>query len=195
MELTKSLRFEVSDLRCHFGPLHEATVCQELVDDLKAQRRYIDNIPTDVSVVSQKRYIKNIRDSDQNCIFGLFVNDKLVGTAGVQLSYSEEFQKDIDTQGKTIATVGILVFKESHQGKGLGTALVWAATTLFHENMKINWFGAGFHKNNLPSRQSFLSCGYKYVANEGPNDKVMLEVSDLVKPESIKHILVRENVC
>ena len=50
-----------------------------------------------------------------------------------------------------LATVGIFIFNKSYRGTGLGKALVWASTYLFHECTQIKWFGAGMQKNNNPS--------------------------------------------
>ena len=167
MELDKSLLFKIKDLTCEFRSLNESDISQDYVDGLKNQNKYIENIPTEVSFLSQKNYINKTLISEGDTICGLFLDNVLVGTAGVQLSLSKSFLKKINTQINTLATVGIFIFKKSYQGMGLGKVLVWASTYLFHECTRIEWFGAGMEKGNVPSFKSFLSCGYQNLLAKG----------------------------
>jgi hypothetical protein len=191
MELDKSLKFKLHDMVCNFRMINEADVNQYYVDGLKKQNKYIENIPTNVSITRQKNYIKNTLKSKKDTICGLLFNDALVGTAGIQLSFSESFLKDITTDVDEIATVGIFVFNNKYRGIGLGKVLIWAATYLFHYCIKTEWFGAGMGKENIPSYKSFLSCGYQEVLNEDKYYKVMINISDLKKPKFVKEEMIK----
>ena len=59
MELDKSLNFKLHDMVCNFRMINEADVNQNYVDGLKDQNKYIENIPADMSISTQKNYIKN----------------------------------------------------------------------------------------------------------------------------------------
>ena len=81
MELDKSLFFKIKDMNCEFRTLHDSDVSKEYVDGLKQQTKYIMNIPKNVSISSQKKYVKDILYSTDDTICGLFINNKLIGSA------------------------------------------------------------------------------------------------------------------
>ena len=193
MELKKSIFFKLNNLNCEFRTLNKKDVSQDYIDGLKEQSEYIENITAEVSFLSQKKYIQEILNCLDDTICGLFVNDEFVGTAGIQLSFSEAFLKNIDTHVDELATVRIFVFKKTYRGIGLGKVLVWAATYLFHYCTKMEWFGAGMEKTNVSSYKSFLSCGYKeFLVNYGKYFKLMANIYYLKKPDIFKEVIVNE---
>ena len=190
MELDKSLCFKVNDMNCEFRTLHDSDVSKEYVDGLKQQTQYIMNIPKNVSISSQKKYVKDVLCSKDDTICGLFINNKLVGTAGIQSSTL--YLQYIEVPAKFVATIGIFLFDKNYRGMKLGTTLVWAATYLYHNCVQVEWFGAGMKKENIPSLKSFLSCGYRKIYEDKENCKVLLNHSELTKPRFIKASTIRE---
>ena len=190
MELDKSLFFKIKDMNCEFRTLHDSDVSKEYVNDLKQQTQYITNIPKNISISSQKIYIKDILCSKDDTICGLFINNKLVGTAGIQSSTL--YLQYIEVPVKFVATIGIYLFDKNYRGMKLGTTLVWAATYLYHNCVQVEWFGAGMEKENIPSLKSFLSCGYRKIYEDKENCKVLLNHSELTKPRFIKASTIRE---
>ena len=184
MELNNSIAFKINDLNCEVRTLHESDVTKGYTDGLSKQTEYIENIPAHVSVSTQQQYIEGILLSNSDTISGLFIDSKLVGTAGIQSSV--KFLKYVDVPAKSIATMGIFLFNMNYRGLGFGTALVWASTRLFHVCTGEEWFGAGMKKENIPSLKSFLFCGFKQVYEDEANYKVLLNYSQLTKPEFIK---------
>jgi len=193
MKLKKYILFKINKLNYEFRTLNEKDVNQDYLNGLDEQNKYIKNIPAKISFASQKKYVRETLDTKSDTLLGLIVNNNLVATAGVQLSFSEIFLNNINTQVNKLATVGIFIFNTNFRGMGLGKVLVWAATSLFYECTRTQWFGAGMEKNNLPSYKSFLSCGYQVVLNDGEYYKMIANISDLKKPESIKHIITQEH--
>lgn len=193
MELEKTLTFNIKNKSCEFRTIYESDVNQAYISGLKDQEKYIENIPDNVSIVSQKKYINETLRSKSDTICGLFLNSELVATAGVQLSFSKSFLQYIDVPIDKVATVGIFVFNKSYRGIGLGKVLVWAATHLFHECAQTEWFGAGMEKENVPSLKSFLACGFDQVYQNEKNQKVLLNISELKKPESITKEKIHNN--
>jgi hypothetical protein len=191
MELDRTLLFKIRDMNCAFRTIYEKEVSQEYIAGLMEQTKYIENIPADVSISKQKKYIKDTLNNKIDTISGLFINGELVGTAGVQQSLSESFLRNTDVNVDNLATVGIFIFNKKFRGLGIGKATVWAATSLFYKCTKIEWFGAGMEKENIPSYKSFLSCGYHDVLNKGKYYKVMINISDLKKPEFVKEEMVK----
>ena len=186
MELEKSILFKINDLICEFRTIYEADVSQEYIDGLIEQNEYIENIPANVSFSIQKKYIKETINSNNSTICGLFFDGEFVGTAGIQLSFFESFLQNTESQVGELATIGIFVFNKSYRGMGLGKTLVWAAMYLFHNSTQTEWFGAGMAKKNIPSLKSFISCGFRQVYEDEKNYKVLLNYSELTKPEFIK---------
>ena len=184
MELEKNIIFKMNDLICEFRTLNESDVSQDYVSGIQAQKEYIKNVPRHVSISSQKKYINDILYSEKNTICGLFINNELVGTAGVQPSI--KFLQYIEVPVKFVAAIGIFVFNKSYRGKGLGKTLVWAATYLFHNSNQAEWFGAGMAIENIPSLKSFLSCGYRKIYEDKEYYKVLLNYTELMKPKFIK---------
>ena len=75
---------------------------------------------------------------------------------------------------------------------GLGKTLVWAATYLHHNSIQTEWFGAGMAIENIPSLKSFLSCGFRQIYEDEESCRVLLNYSELTKPEFIKDETIRE---
>lgn len=193
MELDLSLKFDLSNTSCEFRTINERDVSQAYIEGLIKQTSYINNIPPNVNLVSQKRYIKNTLRSKKDTICGLLINNNLVATAGVQMSLSKVFVDSIDQQIDRLATIGIFIFDKSCRGKGYGKVLVWSATILLQRCLQVEWFGAEMEVSNTPSLKSFLSCGFKQVYQNKDYYKVLLHVSELRKPRIINNDTVIHN--
>jgi len=189
MELKKFILFKISDFTCEFRTLNELDVCQDYISGLRDQEKYIENIPIHISISSQKQYINDILYSKSDTICGLLINNELVGTAGVQSSVS--LLKHIEAPAEYITTIGIFLFNKSYRGMGFGKTLVWAATYLCHNSIQAKWFSAGMAKENIPSLKSFLSCGFRQIYEDEESCRVLLNYSELTKPEFIKD----ETIC
>ena len=190
MELGKSAFFKINNMNCEFRILHVSDVSKEYVDGLKEQTKYIINIPKNVSISSQKKYVKDVLCSKDDTICGLFINNKLVGTAGIQSSTL--YLQYIEVPAKFVATIGIFLFDKNYQGMKLGTTLVWAATNLYHNCVQVEWFGAGMKKENIPSMKSFLSCGFKQIYEDKKSCRVLINFFELIKSRFIKDSTICE---
>ena len=186
MVLGRSLLFKIKNMSCEFRSINTTDVNQGYIDGLKEHNKYLMNIPAAISFSSQKKYIKEIINSKNDTICGLFLDNELVGTAGIQLSLSGSCFQDTQSQMSKLATIGIFIFNTSFRGMGLGKTLVWAATYLFHNHTKSELFGAGMEKENVPSLKSFLSCGFRQVSEDKKNYTVLLNYSGLIKPDFIR---------
>ena len=190
MELDKSLSFMIKDMKCQLRTLQDSDVDKEYVNGLKQQTKYIKNIPRNVNVSSQKKYINDIPLSKGDTICGLFINKKLVGTTGIQSSIL--FLEYIDNPPEYVATVGIFIFNNSYRDMGLGKVLVWAASYIFHNFTQSEWFGAGMEKENITSLKSFLSCGFQLINENNEGFSVLLNISELKKPIIIDNVRIQK---
>ena len=193
MELETSLLFNINDLNCELRTLEDIDVNQDYINGLNDQKKYIENIPSSVNISNQKKYINDILNNENDTICGLFLNGDLVGTVGVQRSFSEPFLRNLDVQVMELATVGIFIFNKKFRGMGIGKAMVWAATYLFYKCTTVEWFGAGMERGNVPSYKSFLSCVYNKVSNNKKYFKLMAHIKDLKMPNIIKEMSIQNH--
>ena len=150
MNLSNKLFFQFKNDRCEFRSITPDDVTSEYVNGLIDQHEYLLNRQT--TIESQKEYIKNINESDNDAIFGLFVNSELIGTSGVQ-------GLRIDSSG--IVSIGIFIFKPEMRGKGYGKILVWASCYLTNKPQYYERkFFAGVKKDNVASWKAFMACGF-----------------------------------
>ena len=189
MELDRSILFTINHFKCEYRALSEADVTQEYVDGLIKQTKYIENIPDKVSISNQQKYIREKLLSKADTINGLFIGNRLVGTAGIQSSVI--FFNYVKVPDESMATLGILIFDMNYKRMGLGKALVWASVYLTYNCLKTKWFGAGMANENMPSLKSFLSCGFKQVDEVDQSLRVLLKFSELKKPNFIKNLSIR----
>ena len=189
MKLDRSLKFTANGLNCEYRSLSERDVTNEYVNGVRQQTRYLKYIPTDVSADTQRQYIYEKRISPNDSINGFFVNTRLIGTAGTQLS--SNYLGYTNTSVDSVTTIGIFIFCPRWRRLGLGAILVWATTYLLHHCAGKEWFGAGMEKENIPSLKSFLSCGYEQVYEDDDNYRVLLNFQNLIKPK----LITNESIC
>ena len=80
MVLNNKISFEVHDLECEFRALTKDDICKDYINGLKEEGGgYIQNIPSGLSVETQKKYIKSILLSKHNAINGIFVDGETSG--------------------------------------------------------------------------------------------------------------------
>lgn len=194
MELEKILTFNIGKEHCEFRTIHESDVNQSYIKGLREQKQYIEHIPDNATISSQKNYIYEVLKSKGDTICGLFLNGELVATAGVQLSFSESFLQGIMPLNGKLATIGIFVFNKNYRGMGLGKALVWASAYLFHECTQTKGYGAGMEKENVASYKPFLDCGIKKFYEDEKFYKVYINYKQLIKPGFLCDVELYENI-
>ena len=178
----------------HVKPLVETNVNNEYVSWLNhpETNRYLSTARSDkVTVASQKEYVRRIRESSRDTIFGLFDNKKrLIGSSGIQgLNISE-----------VGPWVGVLIGPEEYRGLGLGPAFLWIVTHILFSHFKASRSYAGIRVLNgvvnAASHNAFLKIGYRehipltknYNREENCAKKVIVVScfqSDLITPEKI----------
>jgi RimJ/RimL family protein N-acetyltransferase len=148
MVLNGLLQFNYYNENCKFRTIYPRDVSQAYIDGLAQENKYLSNIPPKLSIETQKQYISQIIASPKDTICGLFIDEKLVGTAGIQNLNEGDY-----------ASVGIFLFKTSIQGKGLGKVLVWAASHIASHQLNLAGIMGGMKPDNIASIKSFLACG------------------------------------
>jgi RimJ/RimL family protein N-acetyltransferase len=179
MILSGSLQFIYGDENCTFRTIYPEDVTQDYIDGLSKEKKYLSNIPSNVSIESQQRYISHIIDSSQDTICGLFLDEVLVGTAGLQNLVPGKY-----------ATIGIFLFSTAVRGKGLGKVLVWAASKLALKEIQIAGTLGGVEPDNIPSVKSFLACGGVDKFDKERNiHQFYISVSNLETPTGITNLV------
>lgn len=186
MVVDDSLSFSLAD---HCFVLRDAgpeDVNEVYLRALQEGSPYIGGIPSIVTRDTQAAYIRSVRESPRDSIIGLFSQDGLVGTSGVQIRSVSDFTVDMPIDSTTIATVGIFIFDRRYRGIGLGSALVWAAVRLHAKATDQRFYGAGMKRDNLPSYRAFLRCGFTVVARPPGEYRVGVAVDRLVRPAFVQ---------
>lgn len=174
MNLNNMLDFKINSKRALFKVLMPSDVTGEYINSLQFDDGYLENAD-DVSLSSQVNYVAQICDSRDRLLCGIFVNNELLGTSGIQL------------YGRG-ANCGILIFKNS-RGQGLGKILVWCAAKYAIEFCGVNVIKAGVHIDNLASKKSFTACGFtcKVYNNEY---EMTVTPKDLYQPKTITNVRI-----
>jgi len=181
MELEKKLSFICNLSQSEFRSLNIKDVSDSYIRGLNAEKNNLVNVPIDVNIKSQQRYISNILQSKENTVCGLFINCELVGTAGIQ-----NISKDC------VSSIGIFVFDKKLRGRGYGKTLIWASCALVNACHGIREFSAGMKKTNALSFKSFLSCGFKVIRESEDGYVVQLRFENLQKPPIIERVVIEE---
>jgi hypothetical protein len=186
MNLDKKLSFNRDNTTFVFKGLEPNDVSHDYVNSL-TKTSFIENIPPQVSVRSQKEYVQKITESRNSLIFGLFSNENiLIATSGVQVN-SLSFKEFVTNDSKYL-TMGIFVVGKEHRGQGFGKMLVWACSYLLNSLFYNSDIFAGMKKDNIASLKSFTSVGYKVHRVFSDSKIVCLKKEQLLLPNAINQI-------
>ena len=188
MDLDQYLAFSLRAEKCQFKVvlLHEVT--ESYIIDLRAQKRYLINTNKKITLTAQSAYVARILESSDDLLMGLFVEGELVGTLGIQ-TFGEPCQEGISSD-VSHAAMGVFVFNPSDRDKGYGKTMIWAGVQLLNSTLKVGIFRAAIEKQNIPSFQTFLSCGFRKYEEVGRTFKLSLMIDQLKKPAFITDISV-----
>ena len=179
MELNHKLVFKIESGIVEFRCLKPTDVTSSYIEGLKNQREFINYNPKNITLKKQQDYVYKIAKSKSDIICGLFINSKLIGTAGIQ---------NLLTDKKP--TIGIFIFHKDKRGKGLGKTIVWSGSYLINQSIGIKHINANMDKNNIPSLKSFLSCGYKIIEKNKSEYWVGIDDKNLLKPTFINNCIL-----
>jgi len=104
---------------------------------------------------STQDFIRAHLNSEKNYLFGLFLENTLVGTSRLH---------DIDWNG-LFAWQGVLIFKNL-QGKGFGSLLVKTVSDYVLQYCGISKIQAGILERNIISQKVFLKSGFHHFEND-----------------------------
>jgi len=190
MKLDVALHYQIGEDAIVFRTISPNDVSYQYVDALTKARKYIENIPEQIDINKQRKYIEEVVGSPHDTICGLFVNDQLVGTAGIQNLSGSEMIKVVDGYTSN-CTIGILVFPEL-RGKGYGQLLIWSSCVLSNKCCGITIFEACMKTENISSYKTFLACGFKVIKENTDSRNVKAEITDLLTPKIIQNWIYKE---
>jgi len=178
VEFKPRLAFLYHSHRCEFRGITDSDVTAAYIEGLARERKYLENIPGDLTRSTQEAYIRAITESEKDAIFGLFMKSELVGTSGLQ--------KVMETP-----TIGIFVFSEKNRNRGMGQTLVWASCYLVHHAFQSERYAAGMKKENVPSLKSFLRCGFSIISEDDHDFRVGLHIQSLKRLPHMGEIQIK----
>ncbi len=159
-----------------------AEVTSEYVLGLRHENQYLENMPDRYTVQSQAEYISGIIDSNYDTICGLFMGEKLIGTAGIQ-----EIGKS------QVVPMGIFLFDPGIRGKGFGKVLVWSAAYLSRQVASILAIYGSMRSDNVASRKAFEASGGRSEFNDLKETyTVTIQIGDLRIPANVEDIHISD---
>ncbi|HBX53535.1 MAG: hypothetical protein A2275_07365 [Bacteroidetes bacterium RIFOXYA12_FULL_35_11] len=196
MKFNHRLNFFINDKQYTFRTLLPEDVSPLYVQSLNEERTFIENVPELIDINSQKEYISSILSSKHDSICGLFLENELIGTAGIQNLLGKDQVIVVDGYTNN-STIGILVLSKAIRGIGYGKTLVWAGCLLANKCYGINIFEACMFKTNPPSLKAFLACGFSITKENLKSYNVELNIKNLNPPGFIDvpsiHFLSEKN--
>jgi len=188
MKAKQSLRFRFNKSQCEIRDLVPEDVSEKYLQGLKHDSQFIQNVPDDLDIAQQKKYVSRVISSDSDLILGLFVEGLLIGTAGAQrFVICAGRRKEQTGVGFHL---GIFIFDMTYRGQGFGKALVWGSTHLLRELFGAVESRAGMVEENVASLRSFLSCGYSQILREKGGIRVRILMEHLKVLPNISEISI-----
>lgn len=196
MNVSKLLEFRIDKTPFVFRNIDPHDVTEKYTYALEKEGGRIQGIPADINITKQMNYIQKVLRSPWDTIFGLFLESRLIGTAGVQniLSDKKSNRPIKMANGYTHnCTIGIFIIDKTNRGLGYGKTLIWASCNLIYHCRHISVFKACIEKDNIPSIKSFLSCGFTIEAESDTSLDVSLKIDRLKCPEFIEDVRLKNN--
>ncbi len=139
----------------YIRPLVESDVNNEYVNWLNdpETNKFISTARSKkVTLASQKKYVRMIRESSHDTIFGLYDNkNRLIGSSGIQKLNTSEVGP----------WLGVIIGPKDCRGKGLGAAMIWSTTYILFSYFDASEVFAGMQVSNVISFNSFQKIGYR----------------------------------
>ena len=177
MQIDARLRFQLKGKHSLFRNLEPSDISREYLKSLRQAGTYLSNTGPEITRHQQSEYLRAILRSENDTIFGLFVEKRLIGTVGCQnISRSSE------------ATLGLLIFPETIRNKGYGSTAIWCACRLLSADRGVYSFRAGVSADNLASKRLFHRSGFRETKHIENENKVVYRalISDVTQPSQVE---------
>tara|TARA_B100000315_G_C14455823_1_gene531350 strand:+ start:579 stop:1031 length:453 start_codon:yes stop_codon:yes gene_type:complete len=148
MILNRTLTFNINENRYTFRTLKETDVSSLYIDGLKENGINLERIPKSLTIESQKKYVNDIIQSRNNTICGLFQDNILIGTTGIQSNTLNSKRLYIDDDIDNIVTIGLFLLDIDNYGKGFGKILVFSSIYLYCADTGSKHFGTRIKNDN-----------------------------------------------
>lgn len=126
--------------------------------------------PGSITINSQREYVRNITESSDNAVFGIFDKDGgLLGTSGLQKLNSPD----------GISWMGVLIGSKKHRGMGMGRILIWTVASMVFSEFNVKSIRADMYVENVGSYKAFLGAGFVDIGSN--NDKRNVKVVECTK--------------
>ena len=194
MVLSSALLAQIPDGEVMIRTLKPSDVSKEYVAALARGRKYIRAAQWSKSLCDQKQFVEKIREHNQDTILGFFLKGVLIGTSGVQQSYSNSLQEKLQvTSNQVFTSVGIIIFPESLRGRSLGHCLLYGACLLYKYEMDVECFAAEIDSTNDASLSLFQKCGFVVEGFHRANQILVANKDRLVPPNHMSNITITKD--
>ena len=180
MELKKKISFIFLNKKIELKNLKKNSINNNYLKSINNEKYLTVNKVNKFDCLSQEKYIKDIHKSKKKYIFGFWVNNKFIGTTGLQNN----------NEGRSI---GMLIFDKKSRGKGLGKIIIWSLVHLLSKTLKYRVFYAGVNRKNIKSLKVFKSLGFEIFYVKKDFIKLKLNFSKIKFPKYINNIKILNN--
>ncbi len=137
-----------------FRELEEHDVSEEYVSWLndKEINQFLQVKHEKQSLESTKEYVRTLRPSKYNFLFGIFDKNSKKHIGNIRLTITHPIEE--------VANIGILIGNKDFQNKGYAQESINKITQYGLKELNLKRIEAGFYSVNKKGLNSFLKCGY-----------------------------------
>ena len=180
MELNKKILFNFLNKKIILMKIKKNSINDNYLKSINNEKYLLANKENKFNYISQEKYIKDIHKSKKKFIFGFWLNNKFIGTAGLQNNIDGRY-------------IGMLIFDKKSRGKGLGKIIIWSLIYLLNKTLKYRVFYAGVDRTNTKSLKVFKSLGFKIFYAKKDFIKLKLNFNRIKFPKNINNIKIIKN--
>lgn len=150
-------RLKIKGERIYLRLLHPRDASRDYLNWLRDPliNKFLECRRERYSLKKIKVFIEKVRKSNNDFLFGVFLNNNGEHIGNVKIGNINPFHR--------FADLGILIGKKELWGKGYGKEAIRLATQLAFNKLNLHKLVAGIYANNKSSYKAFLKCGYIVV--------------------------------
>ena len=140
--------------------------------------QFLESRWTKYSIEDLKQYVKDINDSSDNFLFGIFLKENSVHIGNIKIGGINHIHGYGD--------LGFLIGKD-YWNKGYGTESIKLATKYAFNDLKLRKLIAGIYSNNIGSHKAFLKSGYHEAGRLKKHHQYQDTYVDQILVEKLNH--------
>lgn len=180
MKLGYEFKFKIKSYTFKIKKIEKSDISKKYINSVNNSKFLRYNTRSLINTKLQAEYIKNINNSRDDIIIGIFNKKKLIGTCGAQKKSKKKYY------------LGIFIFDKNFRGVKLSKILISFMSYHLKKSFKISYLYASVNKKNYISHNLFKSLNFKINIKEKKRYKS--DVVYFIQTKNLKHFLINEKV-